>query len=130
MTVSMSRLTADAGLKFLFRTTMQSDLIRPVADATSYYAKAGTPQGRWLGQGLAGIDRQQLQPVAAAEAKAVFSFAQHPDTQSILGRPHCQATVASRNGEQQQCHAVASFDLTFSVPKSVSVLWALADKDV
>jgi conjugative relaxase-like TrwC/TraI family protein len=129
MTVSMSRLTAAAGLKYLLKTTMQADLIRPVTDATSYYAKAGTPQGRWLGQGLEGIDRQQLHPVTSADAKAVFSLAQHPDTQAILGRPHSQVTVSSRNGEQQR-HAVAGFDLTFSVPKSVSVLWALADKDV
>jgi hypothetical protein len=78
---------------------MQADLAKPATDATSYYAKAGTPQGRWLGQGLAGIDRQLLQLVTAAEAKAVFSFAQHPDTQAILGRPHCQVTVASRNGD-------------------------------
>ncbi|WP_170133227.1 MobF family relaxase [Arthrobacter livingstonensis] len=126
----MARLTADAGLKYLLRTTMQADLMKPINDATSYYVKAGTPQGRWLGQGLAGIDRQKLQPVTAAEAKAVFSLAQHPDTQAILGRPHSQTTVTARNGEEQHRHGVAGFDLTFSVPKSVSVLWALADKDV
>lgn len=130
MTVSMARLTADAGLKYLLKTTMQADLIKPLSDPTDYYVKTGTPQGRWLGQGLGGIDRHQLQPVTSAEAKSVFSLAQHPDTQAILGRPHRQATVASRNGEEQQRHAVSGFDLTFSVPKSVSVLWALADKDV
>ncbi|NVM96193.1 MobF family relaxase [Arthrobacter wenxiniae] len=126
----MARLTAGAGLKYLLKTTMQADLIKPINDATSYYAKAGTPQGRWLGQALTGIDRQQLQPVTAAEAKAVFSLAQDPDTQAILGRPHSQTTVASRSGERQQRDAVAGFDLTFSVPKSVSVLWAVADNDV
>lgn len=130
MTVSMARLTADTGLKYLLKTTMQADVIKPATDTTTYYVKAGTPQGRWLGQGLAGIDRNELQAVTATEARAVFSLAQHPDSNANLGRPHRHATVASRNGEEQQRHAVAGFDLTFSVPKSVSVLWALADTDV
>ncbi|WP_315899826.1 MobF family relaxase [Arthrobacter alpinus] len=128
MTVSMSRLTAAAGLKYLLKTTMQDDLIKPISDATSYYVKAGTPPGRWLGQGLDGIDRRPHQVVNLADAKAVFSLAEHPDSQTVLGRHHGQTTVAYRNGEEQQRHAVAGFDLTFSVPKSVSVLWALADK--
>lgn len=130
MTVSLSRLTATAGLKYLLKTTMQDDLIKPLGDSTSYYVKAGTPQGRWLGRGLNGIDRRPLQPVTELDAKAIFSLAHHPDTQAALGRPHGQSTVAHRNGEEQQRHAVAGFDLTFSVPKSVSVLWALADKDI
>ncbi|AIY02977.1 hypothetical protein ART_3378 [Arthrobacter sp. PAMC 25486] len=130
MTVSLSRLTATAGLKYLLKTTMQDDLIKPLGDSTSYYVKAGTPQGQWLGRGLNGIDRKLLQPVTKPDAKAVFSLGQHPDTQTVLGRPHGQTTVAHRNGEEQQRHAVAGFDLTFSVPKSVSVLWALADKDI
>lgn len=126
----MSRLTATAGLKYLLKTTMQDDMIKPLDDATSYYVKAGTPPGKWLGSGLDGIDRRPHQAVTASDAKAVFSLAQHPDNQTILGRPHGQTTVAYRNGEEQQRHAVAGFDLTFSVPKSVSVLWALADKDI
>ncbi|NVM96151.1 MobF family relaxase [Arthrobacter wenxiniae] len=130
MTVSLSRLTASTGLNYLLKTTMQDDLLVPVADATSYYVKAGTPQGRWLGHGLSGINRQPHGPVTVPDAKSVFSHAQNPDTQAILGRPHGQTTIASRNGEEQQRHAVAGFDLTFSVPKSVSVLWAIADKDV
>ncbi len=130
MTVSMSRLTATAGLKYLLKTTMQDDLIKPIGDATIYYVKAGTPPGRWLGQGLDGIDRRLHQVVTGADAKAVFSLAEHPDSQVALGRPHGKTTVANRNGEEQQRHAVAGFDLTFSVPKSVSVLWAFADKDI
>lgn len=130
MTVSIARLTADAGLKYLLKTTMQDDLPGPPTDATSYYIKNGTPQGRWLGHGLGGIDRKQGQPVTVAEAKFVFTHAAHPDTKAILGRPHGQTTVAFCNGEEQQRHAVSGFDLTFSVPKSVSVLWALGGKEI
>jgi len=130
MTVSLFRLTADTGLSYLLKTTMQDDALSPIPDATTYYVKAGTPQGRWLGHGLEGISRRPLQHVTTADAKSVFSHAAHPDSQAVLGRPHGHTTVASRNGEEQQRHAVAGFDLTFSVPKSVSVLWAVADKDV
>ncbi|WP_051388806.1 MobF family relaxase [Arthrobacter sp. 35W] len=130
MTISIARLTADSGVKYLMKTTMQDDLMKPVADATTYYVKAGTPSGRWLGSGLAGISRQPLDMVAMADASAVFSHAQHPGTAAQLGREHGRTTIAHRNGEEQQRHAVAGFDLTFSVPKSVSVLWALAPKDV
>lgn len=57
MTMSIARLSAQSGLKYLFRTTMMDDLTATPADATTYYMKAGTPQGRWLGQGLPGINR-------------------------------------------------------------------------
>ncbi|MDJ0356328.1 MobF family relaxase [Paenarthrobacter sp. PH39-S1] len=130
MTVSIAKLAAGVGLKYLLKTTMQDDLIKPVADVTSYYIKAGTPQGRWLGLGLAGIDRKLQDPVTSTDANALFTHAAHPDTKVILGRPYGRTTVAYRNGEEQQRHAVAGFDLTFSVPKSVSVLWALANKEV
>ncbi|MFQ4150341.1 MobF family relaxase [Arthrobacter sp. LAPM80] len=130
MTVSIARLTADAGLKYLLKTTMQDDLPGPPADATTYYVKNGTPQGRWLGRGLDGIDRRPEEPVTATEAKAVFTRAAHPDTHMVLGRPHGQTTVAHRNGEEQQRHAVSGFDLTFSVPKSVSVLWSLGSSEI
>ncbi|WP_434619734.1 MobF family relaxase [Arthrobacter sp. A5] len=130
MTVSIAKLTAGVGLRYLLKTTMQDDLIKPVADVTSYYIKAGTPQGRWLGLGLAGIDRKLQDPVTSADANALFTHAAHPDTKVILGRPHGRITVAYQNGEEKQRHAVSGFDLTFSVPKSVSVLWALANKDV
>ncbi|WP_370325932.1 MobF family relaxase [Euzebya sp.] len=37
--------------------------------------------------------------------------------------------IEREEGERRQRRAVAGFDLTFSVPKSVSVLWALSDPD-
>jgi conjugative relaxase-like TrwC/TraI family protein len=45
----------------------------------------------------------------------------------------CAAEVARIEAEetaQGSRHAVAGFDLTFSVPKSVSVLWGVADADI
>ena len=129
MTISIARLTAKSGVKYLLKTTMHDDVPLTPSDATSYYMKAGTPPGRWIGSGLAGISRERLDPVTSDDATAVFTNADHPDTHQPLGHHHGKATIAHRNGEEIQRVAVAGFDLTFSVPKSISVLWALASRD-
>jgi conjugative relaxase-like TrwC/TraI family protein len=129
MTMSIARLSAQTGLKYLFKTTMMDDVTVTPPNATSYYMKAGTPQGRWLGSGLSGIDRVTGDVVTESDAKALFDHAVHPDTGVPLGRPHGQPTlVQTSRGQTTKRHAVVGFDLTFSVPKSVSVLWALSPR--
>ena len=127
MTMSIARLSAQSGLKYLFKTTMMDDLTITPADATTYYMKAGTPQGRWLGSGVRGINRTAGDVVTESDAKAIFDHATHPDSGTTLGRPHGQPTIVQNSqGRTETRHAVVGFDLTFSVPKSVSVLWALS----
>ncbi|WLQ05680.1 MobF family relaxase [Arthrobacter oryzae] len=129
MTMSIARLSAQSGLKYLFKTTMMDDLTITPADATTYYMKAGTPQGRWLGSGLRGINRTTGDVVTEPDAKAIFDHATHPDSGATLGRPHGQPTIMQNSqGRTATRHAVVGFDLTFSVPKSVSVLWALSPR--
>ncbi|MBP1235221.1 conjugative relaxase-like TrwC/TraI family protein [Arthrobacter sp. PvP102] len=129
MTMSIARLSAQSGLKYLFKTTMMDDLTITPADATTYYMKAGTPQGRWLGSGVRGINRTAGDVVTESDAKAIFDHATHPDTGAFLGRPHGQPTVVQNShGRAETRHAVVGFDLTFSVPKSVSILWALSPR--
>ncbi|MET3718938.1 MobF family relaxase [Arthrobacter sp. UYEF21] len=131
MTMSIARLSAQSGLKYLFKTTMMDDLTVTPADATTYYMKAGTPQGRWIGQGLPGIDRTTEEKVTETDAKAIFDHATHPGTGAPLGRPHGQPTVVQNShGQATTRHAVVGFDLTFSVPKSVSVLWSLSPRSL
>ncbi len=129
MTMSIARLSAQSGLRYLFKTTMMDDLTTTPPDATTYYMKAGTPEGRWIGSGLSGINRGAGGVVTETDARAVFDLAVHPDTSTCLGRPHSQPTaVENRTGPPTVRHAVVGFDLTFSVPKSVSVLWALSPR--
>lgn len=130
MTISIARLTAHSGVKYLLKTTMHDDVPLTSGDATGYYMKAGTPPGRWLGSGLAGISRESRDPVTSDDATTVFTDADHPDTHLPLGHHHGATTIPHRNGEEIQRVAVAGFDLTFSVPKSISVLWALAPREV
>lgn len=129
MTMSIARLSAQSGLRYLFKTTIMDDLTITPADATTYYMKAGTPQGRWFGSGLQGISRTGGDVVTESDAKAIFDHATHPDTGAPLGRPYGQPSVAQNSqGGTETRHAVVGFDLTFSVPKSVSVLWALSPR--
>jgi conjugative relaxase-like TrwC/TraI family protein len=77
-----------------------------------YYAGAGEAQGRWLASasvlGLEGV-------VDADALRAVLS---------ALDPTNSYKLVPTNNRK------IAGFDLTFSAPKSVSVLWALGDPGV
>ncbi|WP_284984018.1 relaxase domain-containing protein [Arthrobacter sp. efr-133-TYG-118] len=111
MTMSITRLSAQSGLKYLFKTTMMDDLMITAADATTYYMKAGTPQGRWLGSGLPGVSRYTEDAVTETDAKAIFDHAVHPDTGAPLGRPHGQPTVVQKSQGRTE-HATPSSGLT------------------
>jgi conjugative relaxase-like TrwC/TraI family protein len=93
---------------------------------TRYYSAEGTPPGIWLGTGLAGLDSgqglAQQSSVTPVQMERLFASGTDPVTAEPLGRsPHLYAPGADRR------RPVAGFDCTFTVPKSVSVLWALAD---
>ena len=87
MTMSIARLSAQSGLKYLFKTTMMDDLPLTPPDATTYYMKAGTPQGRWLGSGLQGINRTAADAVTETDAKAIFDSASPPGHRRSAGPP-------------------------------------------
>ena len=53
LTMSIARLSADAGVKYLLKTTAHGDV--DVKDLTDYYTKSGNPRGTWLGAGLEGV---------------------------------------------------------------------------
>ncbi|NVM98422.1 MobF family relaxase [Arthrobacter sp. SDTb3-6] len=128
MTVSIARLSTEAGVSYLLKTTSHADV--ETRDLTGYYTAASNPPGQWLGAGLAGIGMNLHDTVTDAAAKALFERGEHPSTGASLGRtPNQASTVTGTNGQTVRRAAVAGFDLTFSVPKSVSVLWALSDAE-
>ncbi|WP_307055421.1 MobF family relaxase [Arthrobacter bambusae] len=130
--MSIARLSADAGVKYLLKTTAHGDVT--VRNLTDYYTKSGNPPGTWLGSGVDGIGLAPGTVLTDDSAKAVFEGALHPITGEPLGHRHGQpATVPARQDWKTGTstrYPVAGFDLTFSVPKSVSVLWALSPQDV
>ncbi|ASN19948.1 MobF family relaxase [Arthrobacter sp. YN] len=129
MTMSIARLSVRSGLKYLFKSTMLDDFSPTPQDTISYYVKTGTPQGRWLGKGLQGIAREPGDKVHESDARSIFQDSTHPDTEELLGRPHGQPQIDQKSSDHNATkRAVAGFDLTFSVPKSVSTLWALSPR--
>jgi conjugative relaxase-like TrwC/TraI family protein len=77
-----------------------------------YYLARGEEPGRWLG---AGAEQLGLAgEVTAAQLRAVLD-ARHPTTGEQLAR--------------HPARKVPGFDHTFRAPKSVSLLWALGDRD-
>ncbi len=85
-----------------------------VAEVGSYYLAAGEPAGRWFGDAAA-----ELGLVGEIDDEAFVSVVNgvEPSSGVLLGR---------RFGEK----SVRGFDVTFSAPKSVSVLAAVADPAV
>lgn len=124
--MSMHKLTAGDGYVYLTRHVAAGDAgLEPSASLTAYYEQTGNPAGRWYGEGLPGLGdaNRHLRPgdlVTEAAMTAVFRDGVDPLTDDALGRPYGRFDDGKR-------HAVVGFDLTFTAPKSVSVLCALAD---
>ena len=160
MTVSISRISGGDGYRYLMSSVVAGDGDRRAANPlTRYYAESGTPPGRWIGCGLAGVGLALGSPVSEDQLFRLLGMACSPVSGEPLGRAprHTEPTLAQRIhgrlaelpaglsadaragaiakiAEEERARpassagrAVAGFDLTFSVPKSVSALWALAD---
>jgi conjugative relaxase-like TrwC/TraI family protein len=80
-----------------------------------YYSGRGEMPGRWVGAAASGLGLG-IEPVDADALRAVLAGLQ-------------PGTGASPNGGSPRTRKarMPGFDLTFSVPKSVSVLYALGD---
>ena len=134
MTVSVRRMSLGAGYRYLMSSVARGDGDgRVVLALTRYYAESGTPPGRFAGAGLSGLaDGTGVERGSVVGEKALqrmLGALQDPVTGRYLGRPPVlRSPYVDANGvEHAAPKPVAGFDLTFSVPKSVSVAWALAD---
>lgn len=131
--MSMRRMTLGAGFRYLMSSVARADRQGPTADPlTAYYTQEGTPPGRFLGSGLAGLDGGKgVVPgsvVTEDRLWRMLGMLQDPVTGQPLGRAPAADGPACRDaGRPRPSRTVAGFDLTFSAPKSVSVAWAMAD---
>jgi conjugative relaxase-like TrwC/TraI family protein len=82
--------------------------------AEDYYSGEGEAEGQWLGDAA----ELGLDGVVEAEQLTAMLAGRNPAT----GEPLGLRAVGGRG-------AVPGFDLTFSVPKSASLLWALGDTE-
>jgi conjugative relaxase-like TrwC/TraI family protein len=120
--MTIRRLSIGAGYKYLLKSIAVGDGLEGTdrSDLVRYYSETGTPPGVFLGAGLVGLDNGQGvavgQSVTAENLQRMLQDCADPITGEVLGRA-------------PSAKAVGGFDLTFSPSKSVSVAWALADKE-
>jgi conjugative relaxase-like TrwC/TraI family protein len=88
------------------------------AGVEDYYAGRGEAAGEWVGNGSAAAGLQG--EVSGEQVRGLFEGI-HPVTGELLGRSYRVRAGADR---------VTGWDLTFSAPKSVSALWAVAGGEV
>jgi len=157
MVMSLRVMTAGAGYRYLLSSVVSGDGERDLSSPlTRYYQETGTPPGVWHGTGVTALSLDDGLMVSEQQLERLLGHGLHPLTGKPLGRaypvyPGITQRIAGRVAqlnpdieasargeavariEQEERaktprHAVAGFDLTFSVPKSVSVLWGLSDQ--
>lgn len=127
MTVTISKMSAGKGYEYFLRTVAAGDGDRSLSTPlTRYYTEEGTPPGRWMGSGIASLDSSLKvgDEVTEEQLRLLIGEARHPVTGQDLGRRYRTYKMAE---EGKRRHPVAGYDLTFSIPKSASVLWGVSD---
>jgi conjugative relaxase-like TrwC/TraI family protein len=126
VTVSMRVMSAGDGFRYLLRTVAAGDGERSMSTPlTRYYSAKGTPPGRWMGSGLPSISAGFIaegDQVAESQLQLLIGMGRDPVTGQPLGRAYPSYVHGNRRRR-----AVAGYDFTFSIPKSASVLWGIAD---
>lgn len=122
----MRVMSAGDGFRYLLRSVAVADGDRALSTPlTRYYAGVGSPAGWWVGNGLLSLGEGAptvRNMVTEEQLQLLIGSGRHPVTGEPLGLAYRVFTEGS-GGRR----AVAGFDFTFSVPKSASVLWAVAD---
>ncbi|MYJ31749.1 MAG: relaxase domain-containing protein [Acidimicrobiia bacterium] len=91
-----------------------------------YYADSGEEPGVWAAAGAMGVSAGE--GVTAKQLKAMLA-GKDPDSGEPLGRKiKPGGTFVDQLGVTRARKPVGAYDLTFSLPKSVSAAWALADE--
>lgn len=121
MSASLTKLKAGTSTKY-YTQTVEDVATDHGGGMASYYNTPGTPPGVWMGGGLDIIHREAGTTADKTDISRVYDNLSDPDTGRSLTRN------ARRNIEAGK--AVAGYDLTFTLPKSVDILWAAGDPHV
>jgi conjugative relaxase-like TrwC/TraI family protein len=92
-----------------------------------YYTKPGEKPGYWLGSlaGELGLEGQ----VDAEDYSAILA-GQNPSTgATLVARPE-RRTYVDANGRERKSEPTLGYDVRFSAPKSLSLLWAIGSPEV
>lgn len=110
--LSIAKLVADQSSYYLDQARARVDVVESVAGGVEdYYGEGGEASGAWTGRAA---DKLGLAGRAASEELRSMFAGLHPRTGQPLRDPASRVKVAA-------------YDLTFSAPKSVSVLFGISD---
>lgn len=121
MAASLTKLMAGTSTKY-YTQTVEDVATDHGGGMAGYYNTPGTPAGVWMGKGLDVIHRQAGFNATKADISRVYDNLCDPDTGRSLSR------IGRKKIEAGE--AVAGYDLTFTLPKSVDILWAAGDPHV
>jgi len=121
--ISIRRISLGGGFRYLMDSVAAGDGAPERSGLSRYYTASGTPPGVFLGAGLAELDAGRGLPAGVEVSEEHLARMLVEVTDPVTGTPLGSAPRAPRGGLP-----VVGFDLTFSPPKSVSTMWALADE--
>lgn len=117
MAVELTKIMADGGIDYLLKTVAND---HPTG-AMDYYTHPGNKPGVWLGRGCEQMGVTAGETASKEQVTRLYSQLRDPNTGKTLDNQSQGRNVSS--------NSVSGFDLTFTMPKSVSVLWAVGDDE-
>ncbi len=149
--LSIGRIGSGQGFRYLTNQVATQDAPHPGERLLSYYERSGYPPGTWVGEqamdfGLSGtVDEESMQALFGGCADprdgsqlgrrmAIYRTVEERVVERIGGLDHPvtdqeRASITAEEQHKGTPQAVTGFDLTFSAPKSVSVLFAVGDAE-
>ena len=123
--ISIRPVSLGGGYRYLMNSVAAGDgNPEPSKGLAHYYASTGTPPGVFLGKGLADLDGGRGVVPGSQVSEENLSNMLGACSDPVSGEP-----VGSRPRAPAGGAPVAGFDLTFSLSKSISVMWALGDDE-
>lgn len=117
MSVQLTKIMANGGIDYLLNTIINDHPSGPA----DYYTHPGNRPGVWMGRGCEQMGVTAGETASKEQVKLLVNMLRNPSTGKPLNNQSQNRKVNS--------NSVSGFDLTFSMPKSVNVLWAAGDKE-
>lgn len=117
MSVQLTKIMANGGIDYLLKTIINDHPSGPA----DYYTHPGNRPGVWMGRGCEQMGVTAGETASKEQVKLLVNMLRNPSTGKPLNNQSQNRNINS--------DSVSGFDLTFSMPKSVNVLWATGDKE-
>lgn len=121
MTMTATKLVAGTAADY-FSTTVEEEIGDHGNGMAAYYNASGTPSGRWIGSGLGMINKKAGEIALEEDVSTLYDRLANPENGETLTRAKKENIVKGK--------VVGGFDLTFTMPKSVNILWASGDENI